>query len=217
MSWPVRPRQHAARRRQRLRVGPVPRRPRRARARRVRGAERGLLRAVQGRHARHPRVPRLRAAPARRAHAAPISRAGTPSSWRARIRPTIGAAARALVRRHLEAGDLCAVVTATNSFVTGPIAREFGVPHLVATEPEARGRALHRPRRGHALLPRGQDPARRRSGWPARASALRDFAAEPLLQRFAQRPAAARARHAGRSRWTRTRSWPPRPRAAAGR
>ena len=43
---------------------------------------------------------------------------------------------RALVRRHLDAGDLCAVVTATNSFVTGPIAREFGVPHLVATEPE---------------------------------------------------------------------------------
>jgi len=53
-----------------------------------------------------------------------------------RIRPAIGAAARALVRRHLDAGDLCAVVTATNSFVTGPIAREFGVPHLVATEPE---------------------------------------------------------------------------------
>jgi HAD superfamily hydrolase (TIGR01490 family) len=53
-----------------------------------------------------------------------------------RIRPSIGATARALVRRHLDAGDLCAVVTATNSFVTGPIAREFGVPHLVATEPE---------------------------------------------------------------------------------
>jgi HAD superfamily hydrolase (TIGR01490 family) len=54
----------------------------------------------------------------------------------ARIRPAMSAAARALVRRHLEAGDLCAVVTATNSFVTAPIAREFGVPHLVATEPE---------------------------------------------------------------------------------
>ena len=53
-----------------------------------------------------------------------------------RIRPSITAAARALVQRHLAAGDLCAVVTATNSFVTGPIAREFGVPHLVATEPE---------------------------------------------------------------------------------
>jgi HAD superfamily phosphoserine phosphatase-like hydrolase len=34
------------------------------------------------------------------------------------------------------AGELCAVVTATNSFVTAPIAREIGVPHLVATEPE---------------------------------------------------------------------------------
>ena len=53
-----------------------------------------------------------------------------------RIRPAIGAPARELVRRHLDAGDLCAVVTATNSFVTAPIAREFGVPHLVATEPE---------------------------------------------------------------------------------
>jgi HAD superfamily hydrolase (TIGR01490 family) len=53
-----------------------------------------------------------------------------------RIRPAIGAPARELVRRHLDAGDLCAVVTATNSFVTAPIAQEFGVPHLVATEPE---------------------------------------------------------------------------------
>ena len=54
----------------------------------------------------------------------------------ARIRPAMRAPARALVRRHLDAGDLCAVVTATNSFVTAPIAREFGVAHLVATEPE---------------------------------------------------------------------------------
>ncbi|MBC7804378.1 MAG: HAD family hydrolase [Candidatus Parcubacteria bacterium] len=54
----------------------------------------------------------------------------------ARIRPAMGAPARALVRRHLDAGDLCAIVTATNSFVTAPIAREFGVPHLLATEPE---------------------------------------------------------------------------------
>ena len=54
----------------------------------------------------------------------------------ARIRPAMTQKSRALVRRHLDAGDLCAVVTATNSFVTGPIAREFGVPHLVATEAE---------------------------------------------------------------------------------
>ena len=53
-----------------------------------------------------------------------------------RIRPAMGAPAKALVQRHMAAGDLCAIVTATNSFVTGPIALEFGVPHLVATEPE---------------------------------------------------------------------------------
>jgi HAD superfamily hydrolase (TIGR01490 family) len=51
------------------------------------------------------------------------------------IRPLIGVAARTLVERHLAAGDLCAIVTATNSFVTGPICREFGIPHLVATIP----------------------------------------------------------------------------------
>jgi HAD superfamily hydrolase (TIGR01490 family) len=55
---------------------------------------------------------------------------------RGRILPMITPRARALVRSHLEAGDLCAVVTATNSFVTAPIVREFGIPHLIATEPE---------------------------------------------------------------------------------
>jgi len=57
---------------------------------------------------------------------------------RERIVPMIGPAARALVRGHLERGDLCAIITATNSFVTAPIAREFGVEHLIATEPESR-------------------------------------------------------------------------------
>jgi HAD superfamily hydrolase (TIGR01490 family) len=56
----------------------------------------------------------------------------------AKVRPMIGARARELVERHRRAGALCAIVTATNSFVTGPIAREFGVAHLIATEPEAR-------------------------------------------------------------------------------
>ncbi len=51
------------------------------------------------------------------------------------IRPIISDAARRLVARHLDHGDLCAVVTATNSFVTGPIVREFGIPHLIATIP----------------------------------------------------------------------------------
>jgi HAD superfamily hydrolase (TIGR01490 family) len=51
------------------------------------------------------------------------------------ILPIAGEKARALVRSHLESGALCAVVTATNSFVTAPIAREFGIPHLIATIP----------------------------------------------------------------------------------
>lgn len=52
-----------------------------------------------------------------------------------RIKPIIEAPARALVQQHLGAGDVCAMVTATNSFVTGPICREFGIPHLIATVP----------------------------------------------------------------------------------
>ena len=50
----------------------------------------------------------------------------------------IGTPARELVRKHQQAGDLCAIITATNSFVTRPIAREFGVEHLIATEPESK-------------------------------------------------------------------------------
>ena len=53
-----------------------------------------------------------------------------------RIRPIISNASRALVQEHLARGAVVAVVTATNAFVTGPIAREFGIPHLIATVPE---------------------------------------------------------------------------------
>ncbi|MBX3685270.1 MAG: HAD family phosphatase [Rhodocyclaceae bacterium] len=52
-----------------------------------------------------------------------------------RVEPMITPAARALVRSHLDSGALVAIVTATNSFVTGPIARAFGIAHLVATVP----------------------------------------------------------------------------------
>jgi len=57
---------------------------------------------------------------------------------RDRILPMITPAARELVRGHQRGGDLCAIITATNSFVTAPIAREFGIEHLIATEPEVR-------------------------------------------------------------------------------
>lgn len=57
------------------------------------------------------------------------------------IRPAITEPARALVRRHQDAGDTVVIVTATNGFVTQPIARAFGVEHLIAIdlETDARG------------------------------------------------------------------------------
>jgi HAD superfamily hydrolase (TIGR01490 family) len=51
-----------------------------------------------------------------------------------KILPLVRDSARALVARHRN--DLRVVITATNSFVTAPIAREFGIEHLIATEPE---------------------------------------------------------------------------------
>jgi len=57
-----------------------------------------------------------------------------------KIRPLIRDKARALVERHR--GDLRVVITATNSFVTAPIAREFGIAELIATEPEQRDGAF---------------------------------------------------------------------------
>lgn len=57
------------------------------------------------------------------------------------VRPAITPQAIRLVQSHLEAGDLCAVVTATNSFVTAPVARAFGIPTLIATDAQyANGR-----------------------------------------------------------------------------
>ena len=53
-----------------------------------------------------------------------------------RILPIVTEKGRALVRRHQAEGCLTAIVTATNSFVTAPIARVFGIGHLIATEPE---------------------------------------------------------------------------------
>jgi HAD superfamily hydrolase (TIGR01490 family) len=50
------------------------------------------------------------------------------------IAPALHPAAQALVQRHREAGDLLVVVTATNEFITRPIASAFGVEHLIALQ-----------------------------------------------------------------------------------
>ncbi|MDE2145861.1 MAG: HAD family hydrolase [Burkholderiales bacterium] len=55
------------------------------------------------------------------------------------VRPMLPPAAVALVERHRRAGDLLAIVTATNEFVTRPIATLLGVEVLIATELERDG------------------------------------------------------------------------------
>jgi HAD superfamily hydrolase (TIGR01490 family) len=74
------------------------------------------------------------------ASVAPLARfpRGLLTQWtgefEAAMRERVPADMHALVRRHLDAGDLCAVVTATTRFIAEPFARLFGVPHVVATE-----------------------------------------------------------------------------------
>ena len=50
------------------------------------------------------------------------------------MRQALRPRALALVREHQVAGDLVAIVTATNEFVTRPIAEAFGVTELIAVE-----------------------------------------------------------------------------------
>ncbi len=52
------------------------------------------------------------------------------------IRPMMTTKAQDLVNKHQAAGDLCLIITATNSFVTKPIAEAYGIKHLIGTDPE---------------------------------------------------------------------------------
>jgi len=53
-----------------------------------------------------------------------------------KIRPIMLKASFDLIAKHKQAGDLEMIITATNRFVTEPIAQAFGVGTLIATEPE---------------------------------------------------------------------------------
>lgn len=64
------------------------------------------------------------------------------------IRPALVPGALELVRRHQDAGDLCCIVTATNEFITRPIADAFGVKMLIASEVETLDGQPHGPLTG---------------------------------------------------------------------
>lgn len=52
------------------------------------------------------------------------------------IRPIMLPKAQALIDRHRDNGDTLLIITATNRFVTEPIASAYGIEHLLATDPE---------------------------------------------------------------------------------
>jgi len=52
------------------------------------------------------------------------------------IRPLITAQSRALIQKHVEQNDTLLIITATNLFITAPIAEELGIANILATDPE---------------------------------------------------------------------------------
>lgn len=69
--------------------------------------------------------------------------AATLGSWQGRfmagpVSAMILPKGRALIERHRAAGDTLLIITATNRFITQPIAQALGVENLLATEPEWR-------------------------------------------------------------------------------
>ncbi|MBX3605266.1 MAG: HAD family hydrolase [Piscinibacter sp.] len=133
------------------------------------------------------------------------------------IAPQLPAAMQSLVARHRDAGDRCALVTATTRFIAEPFARAFGIGAVVATEAQrAAGRLTgeidglpcfraHKVTRVQAWLADGTPPA-----------ALQDFERSwfysdsasdlPLLQAVtdpvAVRPDPILREHALRHGWT---------------
>jgi len=53
-----------------------------------------------------------------------------------KIAPIILPAARELIAKHQQQGDTLLIITATNSFITAPIAEQLSIPNLIATEAE---------------------------------------------------------------------------------
>jgi len=54
------------------------------------------------------------------------------------IRPLITDSARQLLEKHRKNGDYLLIITATNHFITAPIARELGVDDIIATDAEVK-------------------------------------------------------------------------------
>ena len=105
---------------------------------------------------------------------------GQLDAWHARFMEEVilplRPAALELVDKHRRAGDLTVIITATNSFVTRPIAERFNVDHLIAAEPEvnAQGQMTGRIR---GTPTHGQGKVNHLHAWLAsRGASLEQFA-----------------------------------------
>ncbi|MBC7456549.1 MAG: HAD family hydrolase [Massilia sp.] len=132
------------------------------------------------------------------------------------ITPAILPQARALLQQHQDNGDLVAIITATNHFVTAPIAAAFKVEHLIAALPEQdaagklTGKLLGSPTSGagkvthtHAWLASRGTPLDSFESSHFYSDSHNDL---PLLSivthPIATNPDATLARHAARLGWT---------------
>lgn len=52
------------------------------------------------------------------------------------IKPIITQKSRDLIQQHTDQNDTLLIITATNLFITAPIAKELGIEHILATDPE---------------------------------------------------------------------------------
>ncbi len=93
-----------------------------------------------------------------------------------KIQPMMTEKSRALVEKHRANGDVLLIITATNSFVTGPIANAFGISNLIGTVPEEvngefTGKVVGTPSFQHGKITRLNE-------WLAeRGQTLKDFSA----------------------------------------
>ena len=90
------------------------------------------------------------------------------------ILPCIAPGAPARVQAHLGDGDLVVMTTATNRFITELTAAWFGIPHLLATEPERAGEGFTGRTTGTLNMREGK-VARLAEWLGQRGATLRDF------------------------------------------
>ena len=210
----LRSRRNAHRRRQRLRVGPPPRQPGRRRPGDLRGAQPGVLRPVPRRHARAAGLPRLPALPALAVLAGAARRSGTPQ-FMAVAHPADDPARRPGAPRSAprrRAGD-----RHRHEPVRHRADRRGAGHHEPAGDgARAGGRPLHRPRGGHAVLPRRARSSGCTNGWRRAASG---WPTTPRAGSTATRPTTSRSCRWSPTRWpcTRTSACAPTPTSAAGR